>query len=309
MSEKMIVACPECETRFVAPLEKFLPNGRKVRCAKCGHSWFQGVDGSDAQSDEAATQPEVAATDVPKPPPVAAPTESIMDRAAQATAVQPMSRAAQASEESATPSEGSSSAATGLAAGVTAATAASTAKAATSNFGEDEASDYTEEPLPISMNEPRRKRRFWPRALLYSLAAVIVAGALGYFFKDQIASQVPTLDPPLTTWQKTVDGVVSTVVPSNRALRIENVKYDLDGTGDKLAMLLTADVANESGSVQEAPTLSATIYAADDAVLKTVSVTPEEAVTEIEAQTSLTYFLRLPDPPENLERVEVDFSE
>ena len=131
---------------------------------------------------------------------------------------------------------------------------------------------------------------------------------MGYFFKEQIASAVPALDPPLTSWKETVDGVVSSAVPSNRALKIENVKFDINESDGDPAMLLTAEVANESGSAQQAPKLTATIYGAGEAVLKTVSVSPEEPVSEIAAQTSLPYFLRLPYPPEGLERVEVDFS-
>ena len=37
----MIITCPECATRYSADAAKFPPGGRKVRCAKCGHSWMQ----------------------------------------------------------------------------------------------------------------------------------------------------------------------------------------------------------------------------------------------------------------------------
>jgi len=233
--------------------------------------------------------------------------ESIMDRAARATAKQSPARAVESAIE-AKASEGASaiSGATKAAVGVgTGAVVGASAMAATAY---DETDDFLNPPRPQTLETGKRKRSFWPRAILYSLAAAIVAGALGYFFKDGISAAVPALDPPLTSWKKTVDGVVSSAVPSTRALTIENVKYDLS-EGDEPTMLLTADVTNASGSVQAAPKLTATIYAADDAVLKSVAVSPEEPVSEIEAQTSLTYFLKLPFPPEDLDRVEVDFSE
>lgn len=320
MSEKMIVACPECETRFVAPREKFLPDGRKVRCAKCGHSWFQRLEGADLPSAEAPAE-------TPSP----APAQSIMDRAAQATAAHPNARmpssepsarpTVDAGRESAVDAETDAADAVGESSNYGSAVATATAAVAGAGVGAagslssaraedlDRIDVESDESQPISMNEPRRKRSFWPRAILYSLAAAIVAGALGYFFKDEIASAVPALDPPLTSWKATVDGVVSTAVPSNRALKIENVKYDLSESGDEPAMLLSADVANESGSAEKTPKLTATIFGADGAVLKSVSVSPEDPVTEIAAQTSQTYFLRLPYPPEGLERVEVDFAE
>jgi len=37
----MILTCPNCAARYEADAAKFLPSGRKVRCAKCGHTWHQ----------------------------------------------------------------------------------------------------------------------------------------------------------------------------------------------------------------------------------------------------------------------------
>jgi predicted Zn finger-like uncharacterized protein len=39
----MILTCPNCATRYEADEAKFLPAGRKVRCAKCGHIWHQSA--------------------------------------------------------------------------------------------------------------------------------------------------------------------------------------------------------------------------------------------------------------------------
>lgn len=37
----MILACPECKSRYVVNPTALLPNGRTVRCAKCKHTWFE----------------------------------------------------------------------------------------------------------------------------------------------------------------------------------------------------------------------------------------------------------------------------
>jgi predicted Zn finger-like uncharacterized protein len=37
----MILTCPECATRYQTDASHFTPDGRKVRCAKCGHVWYQ----------------------------------------------------------------------------------------------------------------------------------------------------------------------------------------------------------------------------------------------------------------------------
>ncbi|MBN9590945.1 MAG: zinc-ribbon domain-containing protein [Alphaproteobacteria bacterium] len=45
---KMILTCPQCSTRYEADAAKFLPAGRTVRCAKCGHTWHQEAEGEAA---------------------------------------------------------------------------------------------------------------------------------------------------------------------------------------------------------------------------------------------------------------------
>ena len=57
----MILTCPECGTRYNAKDEAFLPAGRRVRCAKCGHSWHQAPPDTEAAPEpqpEPAPQPQ-----------------------------------------------------------------------------------------------------------------------------------------------------------------------------------------------------------------------------------------------------------
>lgn len=39
----MILTCPQCETRYQTDPALFGADGRKVRCAKCSHVWFQSA--------------------------------------------------------------------------------------------------------------------------------------------------------------------------------------------------------------------------------------------------------------------------
>lgn len=54
----MILTCPSCATRYQADEAKFPPQGRQVRCAKCGHIWHQ--PGPAAPEPELTVQPEPA---------------------------------------------------------------------------------------------------------------------------------------------------------------------------------------------------------------------------------------------------------
>ncbi|HWA92625.1 MAG TPA: DUF3426 domain-containing protein [Rhizomicrobium sp.] len=61
----MILTCPNCATRYQADAAKFLPSGRNVRCAKCGHVWHQ--EAPRAEPDPLAE--EIAAPEPAAPPP------------------------------------------------------------------------------------------------------------------------------------------------------------------------------------------------------------------------------------------------
>ena len=57
----MILTCPECTTRYQTDASQFAPDGRKVRCAKCGHVWFQAPPAPEPEAgleDEAVAPPE-----------------------------------------------------------------------------------------------------------------------------------------------------------------------------------------------------------------------------------------------------------
>ena len=60
----MILTCPACQTRYQADASKFPPQGRDVRCARCGHTWHQLPP-----EPEPAEEIPVAPPPEPEPPP------------------------------------------------------------------------------------------------------------------------------------------------------------------------------------------------------------------------------------------------
>ncbi|HUO98068.1 MAG TPA: DUF3426 domain-containing protein [Rhizomicrobium sp.] len=62
----MILTCPACQTRYQIDAAKFPPQGRTVRCAKCGEVWHQS-----APEPEPQAAPPPPASSYAEPEPVA----------------------------------------------------------------------------------------------------------------------------------------------------------------------------------------------------------------------------------------------
>ena len=62
----MIIACPSCTTRFTVKAAAFPAEGRKVRCARCGHVWHAVMQ--EGMPTRAADRAEPPLPLPPKPP-------------------------------------------------------------------------------------------------------------------------------------------------------------------------------------------------------------------------------------------------
>ena len=62
----MILTCPSCSTRYQADSARFVSPGRNVRCAKCGHVWFQTAPDVEPEP-EPLLEPVVIAPALPEP--------------------------------------------------------------------------------------------------------------------------------------------------------------------------------------------------------------------------------------------------
>ena len=61
----MILTCPSCATRYSVDDGKFPAAGRQVRCAKCGHAWFQPGPTPIEPETEAVADHDVHAAPAP----------------------------------------------------------------------------------------------------------------------------------------------------------------------------------------------------------------------------------------------------
>ena len=89
----MILTCPSCATRYQTDAAKFPPEGRQVRCAKCGNVWHQDAvaDAPGSETPLPQTTPE-APVAVAAPAPIPAPVRHEPTPCASAAASQPKPR-------------------------------------------------------------------------------------------------------------------------------------------------------------------------------------------------------------------------
>jgi len=69
----MILTCPACQTRYQADAAKFPPQGRTVRCAKCGEVWHQAAPEMEAAYAAEPAPPPTPSYPVAERPPVEEP--------------------------------------------------------------------------------------------------------------------------------------------------------------------------------------------------------------------------------------------
>ena len=66
----MFITCPNCNTRFSIPDGALGDKGRTLKCAKCGHKWFQSADtAADEEQQSAVTPATEPSKSEPSPPP------------------------------------------------------------------------------------------------------------------------------------------------------------------------------------------------------------------------------------------------
>ncbi|MBI2235728.1 MAG: zinc-ribbon domain-containing protein [Magnetospirillum sp.] len=74
----MLISCPSCSTSFSVPDKALGANGRTLKCAKCGHKWFQAPPEPEPAEDDLDLD-----LDMEEPPLSARPSPRAVARAAE----------------------------------------------------------------------------------------------------------------------------------------------------------------------------------------------------------------------------------
>ena len=272
MSQTIVLNCPNCATRFSAPAEKFLPNGRQVRCSQCSHVWFNAPSSNGAN--------HIASTETAR-------------AAAAATANAP---AAPATSTAAT-------AATASAATMQAATSSRATTSVETTHSEPDGFDTRRHP-----EERPRKRRGGGllSLLLWLIALCLLAAILTYIFREPLRQALPQAAPYIDRYTGTVDKTAQGLIGRTAepaALEFQNIHYDVKEYDGEKTILVEADLMNTSDEAVDAPKVHVRVVDADSAPMQATIIGPENESKTIAPNETLRYFVRIPEPPADFDRV------
>lgn len=75
----LAAACPQCGAAYQVPLAKIGPNGRKLKCAQCGHLWVVQAPGAVPSPTVETTPLPPVTPSVEEPTPAAAPSPVVTE--------------------------------------------------------------------------------------------------------------------------------------------------------------------------------------------------------------------------------------
>ena len=269
----MILTCPQCSTRYQASDAAFLPSGRRVRCAKCGHSWHQAPPAAEAE----------ARAEAPPPPPPPPPPEPEPQPEPQQAAYAPPPEPAPEPEPEPAP------------------VPAPPRRAAYVPPAPEPESEAEAE----AEAEARPARR-WMRAGRVAVlggwaglaAAIVLIGWIGIGYRQQIAM----------LWPKSASVYAALGLPVNaRGLAFADVRYAREHRDKKTVLAVSGMLVNVGGRELAVPPIRATLTNGSGHELYHWDFTPDVSV--LRAGQSVKFLTRLPSPPDAARHLTLQFVE
>ena len=276
----MIITCPSCAARYVVDPVKIGPNGRTVKCAKCGHAWAETAPPPDADADT--------------PPPTA---EDISRAFEESSDEQPDAR------EPDDDSFGGDDAPAGAADDTVEDPGSDEFRA---RFDEAFHSGGDDAPPPPGRgagrarrgaNVPalRRESSPWPARLAWLLLIVVIGGTIGggIAFRDAITAAWPAS-------AKLYDAVGLSPEPIKKRLGVRSVQYTYPGPG---ILKIDGELVNLSKAPHDVPDLRVLFLDPGGAVVKTWKFPPPER--RMLPDEVVRFSTEIRDVPANAKRIDV----
>ena len=260
----MIIACPECETRFKTSAEAIGPNGRTVRCANCSATWFVPAESADLMLDRLALED------------IKTSQNEIVEEAKQTTETLRKGLTGQSKHRES------------LNTGPVVAQSAIAKSSWTGEKIEEFSARGAHSDMRERTERRRSRRRLWNVMLIWFVPLLLIAAlaAGAYYFRQEIVDRVPKS----ASLYKAVGIEVSA---PGLALTPPITRYaQIDG---KPVLIVEGSVRNISGDTLSIPLVSLSLHNSSGQSVAQWNVELETA--SLEARSSASYLSQYPAPP------------
>jgi predicted Zn finger-like uncharacterized protein len=277
--------CPECSTSYRIAGSAIGPEGRKVKCARCGHNWLQQPEA--AETGQEPQRPEEEEIIDPTPP--AAEDEAV---AIEADSAEEEPGAEEAPPADATESIDEESIEAEVATSVDEEQVPPPVEAA-------EIAEDIEPPVRRTRRPPPKPAKSAGMVAWAALVLLVAVAALGGFF---YRAEIVKAWPPAGKFYRTV-GIG---MPARElGLEISNVNYSQERREGKTLLLITGEISNVGIDEQKIPEVRVSLY--DDNKRKLNHWTAPLAKDKLAPGEKVAFSTRMMDPPKTARDFAVTF--
>lgn len=292
----MIITCPSCSARYVVDPAKIGPDGRTVKCAKCGNAWAQPAPTPEEMAD-AVAEPQAQPAPAAPPPDTPAPDAPPPETTGEAPAASDVASAFEdrIGREPAAPDDDD--------------VADSFDGGTDDDFRASFDDAISRDPEPVarplrggkSANLPavQGKSSRWPARIAWLALILVVVGVIG----GGIAFQT-TISKSWPPAQKLYDMIGLTPEPIKKRLGVRSVRYTYP---DKTTLRIDGELVNLSKAPHDVPNLRILFLDETGKVVKRWTFPPPER--RMLPDEVVKFATEIKNPPANAKRIDVGVDE